>query len=901
MAKNPCIDLMVTAAEGVLNKHDLGIIVRKMEELSAIIQRKNGDGTEEALKKVNRYLQKQATIEALQAKRNAMLNLSKVAKVEKFLDEAFAAGEFREDALSTYLLGSQYFINGENKVIATRLGVDQQQRVLAGVYMNELGARLEKAGLLKLYQKGEFSEEIFLELGNMTTKIDPVAELRASGKRLSVEALEAAEKQGISYTRNTKSSTGIQQAKQVADIIHDLRQEMIERHNLAGGLNDPHASRALHQTHNVHRILRAAKGDTERAYALWREEVMPRIDIEKTFDDVPDIEVALREKFNQIIAQDKRADVNPVKVGDDGKPVQGRSSDPTYFIRKGSLAKRGSKADLVVFKSAADEWAYNQKYGSMSLNDAISSEIMYYGHSTALMENLGPDPEGTFTAIMSSIGRKNIKDGVNVNARSIKKIEPKTAFDQVMGYLDNPATPNGRKVASIARWLKLHQAVSKLGYITVSAIADKPIMHFTLTYNGLSQAEAFLANMKVFLPKTKDERAFISSIGVAYDFIAGEMNSRWSFGGGDIRAGVAHKLQEGMFKVVGMHAWNDAHKGGVAVALMHKLSHYVDGDFAHLPRDIQDRFGQYGINERDWKLLRSAATKGEDGRMYILPENIRKLSIDDIRGVEKSLLAEGTKTNDIIRHRNELETKFRTWIIDQANDAVITPGARERIYARMGAKKGTAAGELIGLLNYFRSFPISVTSKVMGRELHGFEGQISRRMMRATGFLASSAMMGWVSGAVRDILNGKTPKTDWVNEDGSPNLGLMMDSLARGGGIGAYTDVLLYEYDNAYRSLAKTAIGPVFGTIADAVTLANRTVVGAANKDQNVPKPHEYLSFAKANTPFANLPVIKLALDYMLFYRINEALEPGYLRKMERGLENRTGQEFWAGDPSDLY
>jgi hypothetical protein len=1012
--KNPCIGVAYKAARQYgMNKIQATEFVEIFNELAGVVQGRTGDGTEFIAQKVNRYLKSKLAVEALQARRNAILNTTKALQIIDFVKQVTSSGKKKwrhpEDALVVYYLGHQALVrDAEGNIIPMRAGVSQKQAALVGKYESMLGHILKnvpdgKGGtkdLFKFYAKGEFSEEIFLELRNLMEEvpvedagrpfnhtgetpenrqmvnktpkrqrdineamrrvkstggnkeaafrqwlndldstqpsnnkldlgdIDPIGvknineerkrrffklieegeKAQAEAKTTGVEAPEAkpskpesepvkALRKKSTYKKRKESVTGVEDARAVAEAIYDVHNHMVKRHRIAGGLNEVDAPWRLHQTHNVARILKAAKGDETLAYQLWREEIVQRIDIEKSFDTIPasGLEEALRERFGMIMAESRSLPSDPIKVGADGRSIP-KKGDQTYFIRKSSLAKRGSRDDLFVFKSPADEWAYNQKYGSASLNDVIQSELTYFGQSTALMETLGPDPDGVFTAVMRAIHEMNKELAIPVRKRSGLSINPQEAFDQVMGYLDNPSTPNGRKLAKLLRALKVHQVLSKLGYITISATTDKPQMHFTLTYNGLSHSEAFLAGLSAFKPKTDYEKAVISAWGTAFDYIAGELNSRSFYGGDGPHAGRAYKLQEKMMKAVGMHAWNDAHKGATALALINFHARHADLPFNKLPLDAQHRLGQYGMGAEEWALLAKTATKAEDGRAYFLPENILKLSDNDIMSVNKKFLDKDIKKADFDAYRRDIETKYRTLITDQANEAVITPGSRERILARLGTQKGTWGGELVSALTYFQSFPISITSKILQRELLGFEGQISRRVARQIGLITSTAVMGYLSGAIKDVLNGKTPKTNWIEKDGSPNYTLLMDSIARGGGIGVYTDFLLFQFDNSYKSMAKTAVGPIFGTLFEGGTLLGQGVVGAISKDHDIPDMHNYTNFLKSNTPFGNLPVIKLVTDQLILKALDEVFEPGYARKHKRGLKNKTDQEYWIDE-----
>lgn len=761
-------------------------------------------------------------------------------------------------------------------------------------------AKIDKVNEVGVKNIPEARRQLFEELlvaaeaakNKMPVELNPPAPKQ--GKNLNTVKVPEWDRRTTSYLleRGDVDPIIAKQAKQIADVIYDLREQMFSRHGLAGGLNDPKAMRMITPTHNVHRITKGFRGDKAGAYANWREKIIQRLDMEKTFDGIKDVEAELWEQFGRIVSECHGGSDPTLKVDNDGVPIDGprKKNEPTFFIRKGSLAKRGSKQDFFVFKSPEDFWAYNQEFGSLTLNDAIASELHYYSHSTALMENMGSDPDGTFTAVMKILQEKDKNDHVIAKDAKHFKIPPRTAFEQVTGYLDNPGAASAKKVNSMVRFFKWQQAISKLVGMPIAAISDVPQVHFTLTYHGVSQADAFMANIMALTPKalwTDADKEFASQVCVGLDARAAAQNSRYTLGGGEPRAAWQRKSVDAMFAFNRMHQWNDGHKEAVATALMHSFGLHAGKDLDQLPADMSKSLRMYGITDSDWKKLSSVATQASDGRVYIMPENIRKLAGDN-------------PSVTMQREINGLAMKFGVWISDIANEAVITPGARERIYARMGTKKGSAAGALIETLNYFRSFPITITSKILMRELQGFEGQFSRRFARNVGLLASSAIAGYVSGAIRDTLNGKTPKP-LLNKDGSPNFAVLADSIARGGAFGIYSDLLFFEYDKSYRSILSTAAGPVIGTGVEALTLAGKTIRGVASDEIDVPEPHQYTKFLQANTPLIGLPVIKLGLDMVLFNHINEAMEPGYLREMKRGLNNRTGQEFLFDGPVDIW
>jgi hypothetical protein len=47
------------------------------------------------------------------------------------------------------------------------------------------------------------------------------------------------------------------------------------------------------------------------------------------------------------------------------------------------------------------------------------------------------------------------------------------------------------------------------------------------------------------------------------------------------------------------------------------------------------------------------------------------------------------------------------------------------------------------------------------------------------------------------------------------------------------------------------------------------------------------------NLPFMNMIYTKAAFDYMIYFRLQEAINPGYLQRYERTMKEKAGIEFW--------
>jgi hypothetical protein len=113
-----------------------------------------------------------------------------------------------------------------------------------------------------------------------------------------------------------------------------------------------------------------------------------------------------------------------------------------------------------------------------------------------------------------------------------------------------------------------------------------------------------------------------------------------------------------------------------------------------------------------------------------------------------------------------------------------------------------------------------------------------------------------------------------------------MAAMVQGGGLGLYGDFLFQKYNRMGGTLSGSMLGPVANVVDTVADLWTRIRTGddvAATA----------FNAALQNTPFMNLFYTRTALDYLVLYKIQEALNPGFLRRMERRAERENGQTFY--------
>ena len=88
-------------------------------------------------------------------------------------------------------------------------------------------------------------------------------------------------------------------------------------------------------------------------------------------------------------------------------------------------------------------------------------------------------------------------------------------------------------------------------------------------------------------------------------------------------------------------------------------------------------------------------------------------------------------------------------------------------------------------------------------------------------------------------------------------------------------------------------MGPTAGNISAVAKLVSDMREGSHTKTRLEILGSDGLKIARDNAPFLNLFYAQAALNYLVFYRMQEALNPGYLRRYEQRVKRENNQTFW--------
>jgi hypothetical protein len=322
-------------------------------------------------------------------------------------------------------------------------------------------------------------------------------------------------------------------------------------------------------------------------------------------------------------------------------------------------------------------------------------------------------------------------------------------------------------------------------------------------------------------------------------------------------------------------------------------------DFASLSERTRRTLERFRIGEKEWNTLRKGVREESGGEKFLTPQAIRDLEPEAFQSLAstriRALKAEAAtsgKVEGLERRvqrvledtREDMANRIQQLYADEVNSAVISPDARTLAFVRQGQQAGTPMGEALRLFWQFKTFGIAVIQRAFLREFYGYGkgagGRFGTSEMRGLAILmVGSTAFGYIAMTAKDMLKGRGPrpvddKATWAA------------AMTQGGGLGIYGDFLFGQSNRFGQGFLQTLGGPTVGKADQAFQLWSDFKSG----DDVAAKA---VKFGINNTPYANLFYTRMAADYLFLYELQEAMNPGYLRRMERKVEQDTGSEWW--------
>lgn len=662
----------------------------------------------------------------------------------------------------------------------------------------------------------------------------------------------------LNMTKPTGKAGGTAEAKSIAKIMQKYQKAAVERENRAGAFIRSKEGYVTRQSHNADKIMRAGQD-------VWKEMVGSRLNYEAMEIAPEDTDKFLTATYEAITTGVRK-----------DKPVPDVSEG---FTGPGNQAKKASASRVLEFKSPDDWLDYDKAFGRGSLRETYMAELSRAASNTALMTNFGTNPQAMLERVL-----KIAKNEYRADPKKLHSFDGGwDSYQNSMDVLSGAAS--AVQPGAAATWARAGmifrsvESMAKLGGSVLSQFSDIANIAASRHYQGRSMVQgwndAFTAGMKGLSPG--DQRIWADRVAVGIEGHLGDFMGQ--FHSGDELTGTMSKLMGLFFKVNLMAGWTNSNKRGVGMMIARDLGDMAGKGFDGQTVAGKRLLGIYGIDAATWEKARKGVQTGPDGRTYLMHDQIE----DD--AARESILA---------------------LITNEVDYAVPTPGARERAILTRGYPPGTVGGEFMRFVTQFKSFAVVGLTKGVGRQVYGYGAKsLWDAMARGQGsnlglinLIAGATVMGYFSLQAKELAAGKNPRP--------LSAATVLAAMAQGGGLGVYGDFLFGQSSRFGADPIITALGPAAGVLSDVAKLYLKGMGFITEPGESSDFEHrlrsmgtDALRLAKSNMPFANLLYTRAALDYLVVYQLQEQLNPGYLKRVERRVKKDNNQTYWL-QPSSI-
>lgn len=839
MAAQDCIAIAEKAAAGRLTLEQIAEAIETLQARQKALMAVDASlSMEDAALKAVDELGLEAQQAAAYKKRAAFINARRRIEALSYL---------RDNWADQPTLGAESFLVGTNLArTGSRASISVEQGQLSSSYVGGFLADLEKANLLDRMTSGIYDDGIAKALWQIRS--------------------EAPDYTGIS-----------KEAKSLAEIINKWQETARIDANKAGALIGKLDNYITKQSHDPLRLRSRGKDQ-------WISDILPALD-PRTFNNIDPYEF-LSAAYDGL--------VSGVHFKENGAPKG--------FTGPRNIAKSMSQERVLHFKSAESWTAYNRDYGMGNLRESVIGSLSIMGEQTALMRRLGTNPEANWQQVLDDFG-KDLKGQPDKLERFDKDRRGmlRNRFLEVDGTTRIPVNGDLARFGSITRaWVNM----TSLGASIASSVTDIPVAASEMRFQGKSMLSG-MGEMIGGLSrgrKSQEERQILSMVGVYLEGMRGAVTNRFSID--DTLPGQVSKWQNLYFRLNLQSWWTDTQRASTGLMMSNYLSQQAGKGFDSLPKELSRVLDMYGIDAGRWELIRSADLSEANGRKFLTTENFDSIpdqSLADYLSAQNRTVSKGA----IDELRAELSNQLRNYISDRVSYAVLEPDARTRAILRQGSQPGSVAGEMLRFIGQFKSFGVSFIQKAVGRELFGRDyvptefgrglrpfrellqasttGSYGANLWGMANLVAWSTAFGYMAMASKDLLKGKEPRDPLDRKT-------WMAAFIQGGGFGIYTDFLFGEASRFGNKPLETFAGPFASRAAAALDVFQKARLAATGEDVDLAS--NVFRLAQSSIPFAGLFYVKPIFDYAIFYRVQEWLNPGSMRRMEQRVKQENNQEF---------
>lgn len=865
--RRDCIDEILEAVGGRLNRKD---VENHVDEIDARAEGYQSEGMSraKALGRATEEVLKEEAIRHNIELRNAREDAIKLRDLRNFVDNARKAGHGAELAIEARLTGVNTPIfdkasRSGNQLSAAAVSLGAKKDWIGGVVtdLERIGRDDPKfTGLDRLFYSRAIEDDIFREKWELD-----------HGDR---------GKPGV---------TGNAAALKIAEVLNKWDKVRVQALNTEGAWISDYGGYVTKMTHDPDRIRRASKpfspadpktyfykGFSEIDRAAWVGKTLQHLDVKRTFGGA-DAEQALAHMYGGFI-DGSHMDPTLETIGEPGAP---------------NIASHVSQHRTLHWKSADDWLAYNKAFGRFSPTDAWLHSLNKAADHYALMKVFGSKP------------RENFAEIVKYGQDALMGTPARVAFDKRMPALENRfrvvSGEADRPIANIwsgvVNGIMAVQRMSKLGFTPFAMLQDNVTISRELSRHGLDFLERNGSLLSGYF-QGKEGSAKAEVADLLHTGILGRLRGVTArFDISDARAGTLAKMENTFFRITGMTAMTENKRADAERMMAYALGKNRGKAFAELGPDETRLLEAFGIGDKEWALLHKVDWNELEGETYLTPDVAHRISDADAdayladrgsitdRATSTMMLQQAGLVPSAAadRVRQDMALKLWSYFSERGQFAVLEPGAREKAILYQGTQTGTPLNLALRLLLQFKQFPATIISKSWGAEIYGGRTGLGR-IAGITELIVASTFAGMLANYLNQTAKGQDGLSQWRNQP----VQALISGFLRGGAASIYGDFLLGEWSRFGLSAIDTLVGPTLGQINSVAELwsdLTHAKKGAATGALAV-------RMVRSNTPYLNMIYTRSLFDYLVTYRLQEWLNPGYLERMERTMKDKQGIEF---------
>ena len=819
--------------------------------------------------KISQEVSEQIKLQKKINKRNAIENEIKGRKYVEYIFDNFEGDE--KEGLISILVGTNKRVTGARSAVST------QQQATVNQLIAGFNQKLKNEKVLKLFDKMDKETQrrvvrTMYELNQKKTGMEEQLGMRPPISETNLDIIRLAEilESYSEMIRIKLNDRGANISKLWGYIVRQSHDPYLVRDAakvLGKNLED--------MDDGIDPNLKTKKDiNYNRNYKAWRDFVMEKLDQERTFAGVEDIEEFMLFVYNSLVRN---------------QYLKSDGADFTYGSRSTARGKDVAKAAglsakrVLHFKTADDWFDYNDLFGVGNLKESFFSGLQTAGRNIGIMDTLGTKPQDNFNKIRTAVGNR-------LNKLGRKSDLTENMFNKYLRVVDGSIyTVENFGVAKYSAIARSLASMAKLGGATISAAADIGLYGSEMRYQGRSflggMFEALSSLAKIKNPQQLKDIA--EGLGFIGDNTIYDIAGRYQVGD-NLSKGFT-KTQRFFFKLNLLSWWTNTLKEGAMLGMANYFAKQKNLAFDSLNPQLKNLFNVYNIDSTKWNIIRKTAMeKADDGREFI---NIAMLDQISDADVKKITGLDNLSKREILIEKDKFKASVSGMLLDRSIYAVIEPDARVRATLTQGFLGGTGMGEAIRFFGQFKAFPLSIVMKVLGREADYFKGankDLARGIVGLGSIIVTSGLLGYLSMTIKDLLKGRSPRDP-------TKLNSVMAAFLQGGGLGIYGDVLFQETRSGGDIIGNIA-GPVPLTAFDLVQAIKYGIRGEGGKAGRT----AYRAVSQS-IPFMNLFYLKTAFDYLIGYQIMETMSPGTLRRIERRMKKNYNQDFLLTKPSSTF